>query len=188
MINQPLLRTLADTLPVLLQLDRVQPSKALPKRLGSLFAALRNPDSSEPPEEIESLIWSLWTDHADPGAARRMDQAIAAITNRNYRRAEKILDQLVRDHPDWAEAWNRRASLYYALRRDAESIADIRRTLALEPRHFGALLGFAQISLRHGDIATALVAFQTALRINPALYPVDAVIQELKERLRNRMH
>ena len=72
-------------------------------------------------------------------------------------------------HPDYAEAWNKRATLYYLQRRDAESVASIRRALELEPRHFGAICGFGQILIDQGDRTGAAFAFDAALRLNPHL-------------------
>ena len=90
--------------------------------------------------------------------------------------------------PDWAEAWNKRATLYYMLGRDEDSVRDIHRTLELEPRHFGALSGFAQICLRAGDRGSALVAFETALRINPHLNLVQAAVVELNQSFPSYLH
>ena len=97
--------------------------------------------------------------------------------------AERVLDDLVRDHPDWAEAWNKRATLYFILDRDGDSTADIVETLRLEPRHFGALSGFGQICLRRGDEAGALVAFEEAVRIHPGLDGARQAVEVLAQKL-----
>jgi Tfp pilus assembly protein PilF len=128
----------------------------------------------------EDEIWALWTAHDDPALEARMQRAISAIARRRFSEAETLLDALVREAPDWAEAWNKRATLYYLTRRDAESLEDIRRTLALEPRHFGAICGFAQICLRCGEKAAAASAFNAALQINPHLDSVRAILAELE--------
>ncbi|WP_298722807.1 hypothetical protein [uncultured Ferrovibrio sp.] len=154
---------------------------ALPSdRLAPLFSALQSAKPPRPPEEIEDDIWALWTAHDDPALEARMQRAISAIARRRFSEAETLLDALVREAPDWAEAWNKRATLYYLTRRDAESLEDIRRTLALEPRHFGAICGFAQICLRCGEKAAAASAFNAALQINPHLDSVRAILAELE--------
>src|SRR3546814_13985945 len=108
----------------------------------------------------------MWIDHDDPNLENRMQQAIGAIAQRRFADGETQLNDLVAAAPDWAETWNKRATLYYLTHRDAESVADIRRTLELEPRHFGAICGLGQICLRHGEMAAAAEAFAAALAIN----------------------
>jgi tetratricopeptide (TPR) repeat protein len=108
-----------------------------------------------------------------------MDTAIAALAGRDTETAQGILDRLVAAHPDWPEAWNKRATLYFVMERDAESLADIRRTLELEPRHFGALCGFAQICLRRGERVAAAAALERALQLNPHLEAARAALAAL---------
>src|SRR5229473_199166 len=97
-------------------------------------------------------------------------------------RAERIEDEIWRlwmAHRDFAEAWNKRATLYYMQSRDEESVASIHRTLELEPRHYGAICGFAQICLSLGDTDSALFAFDAALRVNPHLENVRGTLEKL---------
>ena len=80
-----------------------------------------------------------------------------------------LLDDIVARAPDWAEGWNKRATLLYLLGEHDRSLADIDRTLALEPRHFGALAGIGLIRIAKGEHRAALAAFRRALAINPFL-------------------
>jgi tetratricopeptide (TPR) repeat protein len=174
---------LAETLKIILS----GPQRPVPRgsapggrgRLGELFRSLQADPAGPAAHAIEDDIWAIWIAHDDPGLESRMQQAIAAIAQRRLAEAEARLDALVAAAPGWAEAWNKRATLYYLTRRDAESIADIRRTLELEPRHFGAICGFGQICLRHGEVAAAAEAFAAALAINPHLDSVRAVLAQL---------
>jgi Tfp pilus assembly protein PilF len=161
---------------------RLEPSGQvrLHNRLDALFEALQAAAADSPADELEDEIWAIWTSHQDSALEARMQRAISAIARRRFKEAEELLDELVADAPDWAEAWNKRATLYFLQHRDAESIADIRRTLELEPRHFGAVCGFGQICLRHGEIAAAAEVFAAALEINPHLESVRAVLAELE--------
>ncbi len=133
--------------------------------------------------EVEDEIWEAWAAHPDPALAARLDAAIAAIAAADFDRGRAILDELVADAPDYAEAWNKLATLEFLRGRDRESVAAIARTLELEPRHFGAISGFAQICLRNGDPAAAGLAFEAALRLNPRLTAVRIAVEEL-----NRTH
>lgn len=170
-----------DTLKLILALGERSPAEGMPKRLAELFHRLAAAPTAVEASQIEDVIWDLWMSHDDPDAEDALQQATRAIAARELDEAEAILDGLVALQPDYAEAWNKRATLYFLQRRDPESIADIRRVLALEPRHFGAICGFGQICLRHHDRAAALFAFDAALRINPHLGSIRAAVKELSD-------
>lgn len=152
------------------------------RRLARLFADLRRNRPARPVGEIEDLIWALWISHPCAEAESVMARAIDAFAGGRLACAAGLFDRLVRDHPDWAEAWNKRATLAYVEGRDAQAVADIARTLALEPRHFGAIAGFGQICLRHGREGEAKAAFRAALAINPHLAGLRALLDELAGR------
>ena len=172
-----------DTLAQILSLQQRRPAAALPARLEPLFRRLATSGADPMAFEIEDEIWEAWTSHSDPALAQQMNQAIAAIAASEYGRGRALLDDLVARAPDYAEAWNKLATLEFLAGRDRESVAAIARTLELEPRHFGAISGFAQICLRNGDPASARLAFQVALRLNPRLTAVRIAVDEL-----NRTH
>jgi tetratricopeptide (TPR) repeat protein len=168
-----------DTLKLVLSLGDRRPAASLPPRLDELFRRLAAAPGAREASEIEDLIWGLWMSHDDPQAEGALERATRAIAARTFDDAEPILDALVAAQPGYAEAWNKRATLRFLQHRDRESVADIHRTLALEPRHFGAICGFGQIALRRGDRDAALFAFTAALRINPNLAAVRAAANEL---------
>jgi Tfp pilus assembly protein PilF len=170
---------LEDTLKLILSLPGRKPARSLSRQLDGLFAALARATGAPEASRIETLIWAAWMSHDDPAAEETLERATRAIAAHDYAEAEALLDELVAAHPAYAEAWNKRATLYFRMERDEESVADIRRTLALEPRHFGAICGFGQICMRHGNRAAAMFAFDAALRINPSLGAVRAVFEEL---------
>jgi tetratricopeptide (TPR) repeat protein len=95
--------------------------------------------------ETEDRIWDVWMHHPHAAAARQLDLATSDIAARRYDIAETRLTLLLRRAPDFAEAWHKRAALYYVLGRDDECVRDLCRTLELEPRHFGAMLHFAEV-------------------------------------------
>jgi tetratricopeptide (TPR) repeat protein len=117
----------------------------------------------------EDRIWDVWMHHPHRAAARELDLAASDIAARRYDIAETRLARLLRRTPDFAEAWHKRATLYYMLGRDGECLHDIRRTLELEPRHFGAMLHFAEILCLSQAPAAAQFARRTARSIHPHL-------------------
>ncbi|MGF1639328.1 MAG: hypothetical protein ACFCUO_00100 [Rhodospirillales bacterium] len=177
-----------DVLRLIVELERRRPAPTQPAALDELFRRLAATPPAADAYAIEDRIWETWIDHPDPAAAAAMGAAIAAIAARRDDEARPLLDDLVRRQPLWAEAWNKRATLHFLCRRDAESAADIRRTLELEPRHFGALAGFARICLRHGETAAALVAFQAALAVNPHAAMIRIAVEELARRPGPTLH
>ena len=119
--------------------------------------------------DTEDRIWGVWMDHPHRAAAAVLDAATRDIAARRYDIAETRLSALLRAAPRYAEAWHKRATLYYLLGRDDECLHDIRRTLELEPRHFAAMLHFAEILLGEGAEAEARYAFAAALTLHPHL-------------------
>ena len=164
----------AETLKLVVALDR-KPSESLPGRLHDLFRRLQTAESPAEAAETEDAIWAAWMKPRRGRAADELERATRAIVAADYAFADRILAALTMAYPDYAEAWNKRATLYYLQSQDAASVASIRRTLELEPRHFGAICGFGQILLDRGDRAEAAFAFDAALRLNPHL---DANVRE----------
>ena len=166
-------------LQLVLDLPSRRPGPASNWRLTGLFRELARSETGENAEEIETLIWALWVSHDDRAAEEALGVAIEAMAVGDLEAARPVLDRLVREHPDWPEAWNKRATLAYIENRDADSLQDIRRTLELEPRHFGAILGFGQICLRNGHLNEARAAFQVALAVNPHLEDLRGIVRDL---------
>src|SRR4051812_42246309 len=144
-----------------------RPARDLPA-LAQLFQRLSACTSVEAPE-TEDRIWGVWMHHPHRAAAAALDAATRDIAAKRYDIAETRLTALLRAAPRFAEAWHKRAALYYLLGRDNECLHDLRRTLELEPRHFAAMLHFAEILLGTGAAAEARFAFAAALTLHPHL-------------------
>jgi tetratricopeptide (TPR) repeat protein len=157
----------ADILALIAARRDRRPARALPF-LDALFRRLAACHPAQA-SATEDLIWDVWMDHPHDAAARALDLATGDIAARRYDIAETRLTQLLRRAPDFAEAWHKRATLFYLLGRDQECLDDIRRTLELEPRHFAAMLHFAEILLGAGARSEARFAFHAALTVHPHL-------------------
>jgi tetratricopeptide (TPR) repeat protein len=136
--------------------------------LDALFRRLAHCAAAEA-LRTEELIWDVWMYHPHGAAARELDLATGDIAARRYDIAETRLTRLLRRAPGFAEAWHKRAALYYLLGRDAECLRDLERTLELEPRHFGAMLHFAEILRSVDAAAEARFAVSAARSIHPHL-------------------
>ncbi len=154
-------------------------------RLMALFEGLASATSSIEAQPIEQRIWQLWVHADDEVVNRTMEAGMRAMDIGDGAAALQAFNAAVAAKPDFAEAWNKRATLYYLLRRFPESIADIERTLELEPRHFGALSGLALIREAQNKPFEALEALERASQIYPQLPNlgewVDRLTAELGE-------
>lgn len=155
----------------------LKPAEQRAEQLDVLFAQLRKPDVQK--EAVEEKIWALWSASDSPTAEVLLNQATLAIEDGAPAEALSILDRLVGANPDFAEAWNKRATLYFMMKKDDAALADIAHVLDLEPRHFGALAGKGMILQRQKKYAAAREAYEEALAVNPTLEDVKAALKEI---------
>ena len=153
-------------------------------RLPALFAQLQAAPDPAAAEAVAARIWVIWSETADPDAVALLQRGESAMTAGDLNTAQAAFDLLVVRAPGFAEAWNKRATLRYLQGDDPGSVADIRRTLVLEPRHFGALSGLGLIEARNGRPELALRSFEAALAIHPFLSGAKANIDALREQLK----
>lgn len=139
-------------------------------------------------QDAEEAIWSIWCDHPEGTARTTMVAGIRQLSDGVIDTARGTFDTLVESFPSWAETWNKRATIHFLAGDDAASVADIARTLTLEPRHFGALGGLVQISLRNGDPDAALAALEQLRRVNPSAPGVMPLIADLRARGQRTVH
>lgn len=183
------LHTLTDAILKLVVTWRKRPpSASAPNRLRTLFQRLQARPLVDNGYEVEDEIWETWIAGTEHSMGQVMNDAIAAIAQKRYAAAEECLNRLIAAQPDWAETWNKRATLYFLQGRECESLSDIRRTLELEPRHFGAISGFAQICIRNGDHRSAIIAMDAALQINPHLRALRATLKGMEEDGKGALH
>lgn len=169
----------SDTLHLVERLPVRRPAPTLPSRLDELFERLAACASETEALAVEDEIWNAWMHDGREEAEAALDRAASDIAARRFDLAETRLVRLVRARPDWAEAWNKLATLYYMMERDDESVAAIHRTLEIEPRHFGALAGLGEILRAQGEREPALLAFGRALRVHPHLAGVRESVRSL---------
>jgi tetratricopeptide (TPR) repeat protein len=154
--------------------------------LDMLFEALKIAPDAESAKAIEQRIWALWMVSGSDTCNLLMGRVKAATDEKDYELAIKLLDAVIELRPNYTEAWNRRATLYFLQKDYGHALADIREVLAREPRHFGALSGLGLILQEFGDDKHALEAYRRALAINPHLEHIDEVVKTLREKVEGR--
>lgn len=155
-------------------------------RLDELFGKLQNVQSISDAKGVEFVIWNIWVQSGDDAIDLLMRDGVESMGRRDYKRALRSFDQIVTIAPEFAEGWNKRATLYYLMGEYERSLDDIDKTLDLEPRHFGALAGRGLIYVELEDDALALEAFEDALVINPFLPAARQNAEVLRKRIKDR--
>jgi tetratricopeptide (TPR) repeat protein len=154
--------------------------------LDTLFDALKIAPDPTSAKAIENSIWALWMVSGSDTCNLLMSRVKAATDAKDYDLAIKLLDAIIEIKPDYVEAWNRRATVYFLKNDYAHSIADIREVLAREPRHFGALTDLGLILQQLGDDKDALEAYRKALAIDPHLEYIPDIVRTLREKVEGR--
>jgi tetratricopeptide (TPR) repeat protein len=155
-------------------------------RLEGLFASLLAAPGPAEAQQIEGLIWRVWVESDDGAVRGLMHDGIQAMNRGDHRHALGKFDQMVLIAPDFAEGWNKRATVHYLLGNYERSLADIAKALDLEPRHFGALSGRGLVYVKLEDERRALEAFEAALEIHPQMTSAAINAAQLRKILRDR--
>ncbi|QFT30022.1 tetratricopeptide repeat protein [Roseibium porphyridii] len=150
-------------------------------RLDELYAELADTEDANAAGRITREIQRIWMDSGSDTVDVLMSRAGKAIQADDHGLALDLLDVVVVLKPSFAEGWNRRATVHYMREDFGKSLVDIERTLALEPRHWGALSGLAIIQRRLGFEDSALETFKRALEVNPGLENATKAVEDLEK-------
>lgn len=154
-------------------------------RLDALFERLQVTDDEVEAQMITGQIWIIWRETSNDVARALMRAGMRDMTHEHYDEALKAFNTVVQVAPHFAEGWNARATLLYLMGDYPGSVADIRRTLGLEPRHFGAWSGLGLIYMSLEQDRAAFAAFKKALEINPHLTGSRRNADLIKRRLKD---
>jgi len=138
--------------------------------------ALRGGDPAQV-ARAEAALWAMWCRSGRPEHDALLAEGLTAMERRDFAGAVAILTRLVDAAPDWAEAWNKRATARYLAHDFAGAIRDCEATLARKPQHFGALSGQGLCHLALEQYAPAAALFRRALAVHPSLAAVRANLQ-----------
>ncbi|MET0632918.1 MAG: tetratricopeptide repeat protein [Xanthobacteraceae bacterium] len=172
----------------------IEPPSNLPRaqrgdktqNLDRLFEALKIAPDDESAKYIENRIWAIWLASGSDTANLLMGRVKTAMEAKDFELAIRLLNAIIDMRPNFIEAWNRRATLYYMKKDFTRAIGDIREVLAREPRHFGALAGLGIILQEFGDDKRALDAFRRALAIHPHIERVPDMVKRLSDKIDGR--
>ena len=155
-------------------------------KIDKLFIQLKDTKNLLSAQTIEKEIWKIWLIH--PSDDRRgfrltelLFQGTRLMNGGKLSKAYELFTQIIATEPDWSEAWNKRATVLYLMNRYESSLDDIKITLALEPRHFGALSGQALNYIELKQYEKAIKSYKAAQKIYPLLDSAKKMIPELKD-------
>ncbi len=154
--------------------------------LDDLFARLAAAKDEAEAKGIAQLIERRWLRSGSDTADLLMSRASEAIQAKEHALAVELLDRVITLQPEWAEAWNRRATAFFLLDDTASAMADLRQVLTREPRHFGAWAGLGHIYMAGGDKQRALEAYRKALAINPKMEKLRELVERLAPEIDGR--
>jgi len=153
-------------------------------QLVQLFSILQQTDNPAILRNTENQIWAIWLQHPNADVEKLMQLGTQRMNSQRYAEALVVFSQIVESFPDYAEAWNKRATLYYMVGNLDASITDIEHTLKLEPRHFGALSGLGLVYLQRNELSKARQAFEELIVIHPNSPNAKQNLETVNQRLR----
>ena len=150
-------------------------------RLNNLFKKLNETENQDEIRDLISDIWNIWYEVDDPKVIEYFEKGIQAMNLRNYPLAIRFFNKLIEEDPNFAEGWNKRATVHFMMGNFDQSMQDIIKTLELEPRHFGALDGMGLIFIHQGQFQQALDVYDKMLEI----FPFSVKTMDKKERIQS---
>ena len=152
-------------------------------RLTTLFEILQTATRADRIGFAERFIWKIWHESGREDVDRLLEMGSEEMGSGRLRESIETFGRVIDLAPDFAEGWNKRATAYYIAGELDASLRDVERTLALEPRHFGALSGLGLILLSMGDDEGALRAFEATLQVHPRAPAAQHHVRRLRTKL-----
>ena len=136
---------------------------------------------------IEQEIWSLWSTHpTDQKLTARLEEGSMFVRNQQLTKARDIFTEVINIDQNWAEAWNKRATVLYMMGEFQKSQDDIDKVLALESRHFGALAGQGLVNIQLKNYEKAIRSYEQAQEIYPAMRSPKIMIKQIEELMKQQ--
>ena len=168
--------------------NTVADSKDRNAKLNQLFEQLTKNNNVSIVLEIEMKIWNIWSTHP---TQEKLTQSLAKgsdlMSKGELEPAYKIFSTIVNSAPDWAEGWNKRATVLYLMGRYQDSLNDINEVLKRESRHFGALSGQGLVQIKIKNYEKAIKSYQAAQKIYPSIMSAKIMIPQLQELIKKEV-
>ena len=153
--------------------------------LDKLFKELKKANNQKIAYTIEDQIWEIWTTHkSDNSLTQLMSYGTVLMNNKSLDEANKIFTKIIDADPDWAEVWNKRATVYYLQKQYKLSQADINKVIELENRHFGALSGQGMVQIKLDNLEKALESYKNVLEIYPSNQSAQTLVDEIEKTIK----
>ena len=150
--------------------------------LNELFEQLKKNNNVSIAFEIEIKIWNIWSRHpTDENLTKLLANGSVLMTEGKFEAAYKVFSTIIESAPEWAEGWNKRASVLYLMGRYQDSLKDIDEVLKRESRHFGALSGQGLVETKLENYEKAIKSYQAAQEIYPSIKAAKIMIPQLEE-------
>ena len=149
--------------------------------LDKLFIDLKKNDPTLS-KNIELKIWDLWSTHpTDDKLTSILNEGSRLMQDKNLFRAISVFTEVIEMDPTWAEAWNKRATVYYMIGEFEKSQNDINKVLNLEERHFGALAGQGLVNIQLKNYEKAILSYQMVEKIYPTMRSPKIMIKQIQD-------
>ena len=158
------------------------------EELNKLFNQLKNTYNNLSAKEIESKIWKLWTTHpSEQTLTDLLEKGSYYMSQNQLTSAHNVFSKAIELDPNWAEAWNKRATVLYMIGEYQESQNDIDKVLSLEQRHFGALAGQGLVNIKLKNYEKAIESYEKAQEIYPAMQSPKIMIKQIRELIKQEL-
>ena len=138
--------------------------------------------------EVEQKIWKLWSTHPnDQKLTNMLADGSDLVNNQKLNEAIDVFSKVIELDPNWAEAWNKRATVYYMIGEFEKSQADINKVLELESRHFGALAGQGLVNIHLKNYEKSIESYKRAKEIYPSMKSPDIMIEQIKKLIKEQL-
>ena len=156
------------------------------KKLNQLFYDLKTKNYSIA-YKVEQEIWQIWSTHPnDENLTMLLNKGSSLVNESKYNQAIDIFSKAINLDPLWAEAWNKRATVFYLSGNFEKSQKDIDKVLELENRHFGALAGQGRVNIQLKNYNKAIKSYEKVKEIHPTMKSPDTMINQIKELIKKQ--
>ena len=155
-------------------------------KLNQLFIELKVNQSNDA-FIVEQEIWKLWSTHpTDIKLTARLEEGAQFVRTQQLSKAIEIFTEVIKLDQNWAEAWNKRATVFYMMGKFKQSQEDIDKVLALEARHFGALAGQGLVNIQLKNYEKAIFSYRQVKEIHPSMQSPEIMIRRIEELIKQQ--